>query len=69
VKQSEESAKIDSAVPQADIERIVIKNANLTIVVDDPSLTLDEITRMTEEMGGYVVLANLYQQELGDARW
>lgn len=62
----EESSKIDSAVPQADIERIVIKNANLSIVVNDPSLTLDEITRMTEVMGGYVVAANLYQQELGD---
>lgn len=42
------------------IERIVIKNANLSIVVVDPPSSLDMISKMAEEMGGFVVNANLY---------
>lgn len=42
------------------VERMVIKNANLSIVVDDPSVSLDQISAMAEEMGGFVVNANLY---------
>lgn len=48
----------------ADVERLVIKNGNLSIVVDDPSGSVDRISRMAEEMGGFVVSANLYQSEL-----
>ena len=44
-------------------ERIVIKNANLTIVVDDPSSSLDKINAMADEMGGFVVSANLYTSQ------
>ncbi|OGO34163.1 MAG: hypothetical protein A2Z16_06200 [Chloroflexi bacterium RBG_16_54_18] len=50
--------------PPADTERLVIKNGNLSIVVDDPSGSVDRISRMAEEMGGFVVSANLYQSEL-----
>jgi len=50
--------------PPADVERLVIKNGNLSIVVDDPSGSVDRISRMAEEMGGFVVSANLYQSEL-----
>jgi hypothetical protein len=42
----------------------VIKNATLTIVVDDPAASMDAIARMADEMGGYVVTANLYQMPL-----
>lgn len=45
----------------ADIVRIVIRNANLTIVVDDPSQSMTTIARMAETMGGYVVASNLYK--------
>jgi hypothetical protein len=44
-------------------ERLVIKNAALTIVVDDPSQTVDAISRMAEELGGYVVSADLSYTE------
>lgn len=41
--------------------RIVIENANMTIVVSDPGLAMEEITRMAKEMGGFVVRSNLYK--------
>lgn len=44
--------------------RLVIKNADLSIVVDDPSLSLDHIARLADEMGGFVVSANLYHTRL-----
>jgi hypothetical protein len=47
-------------------ERLVIKDANLVIVVDDPSLSLDRITRLAEDLGGFVVYANLYQTETSE---
>lgn len=43
------------------IERLVIRNANLSIVVVDPVAVMEEISRMAEGMGGYVVNSNLYQ--------
>ncbi len=46
--------------PLPDVERIVIKNASLSIVVNDPSISMDTISKMAEEMGGFVVSANLY---------
>lgn len=46
------------------VERIVIKNANLTIVVSDPPETLERILRLADEMGGYVVSANQYNTRL-----
>lgn len=45
-------------------ERLVIKNADLTVVVSDPSGSMDAIARMAEEMGGFVVSANLYHVEM-----
>jgi hypothetical protein len=45
-------------------ERIVIKNGNLDIVVADPAASMERISRLAEELGGFVVSANLYQQQL-----
>ncbi|MDO9545442.1 MAG: DUF4349 domain-containing protein [Pelolinea sp.] len=42
-------------------ERIVIKNASLSIVVQDPSTAMESITDMAEGMGGFVVNSNLYK--------
>ncbi len=39
--------------------RIVIKNANLTLVVKTPDTSLNAIAKMAEGMGGYVVSSNL----------
>ncbi len=46
------------------VNRIVIKNANLTIVVDDPKATMENISKMAEDMGGFVVNANLTHNTL-----
>lgn len=45
------------------VERIVIKNANLTIVVSDPSASMDTIAAMAESMGGFVVSSNSYKTQ------
>ncbi|MBW6473964.1 MAG: DUF4349 domain-containing protein [Anaerolineaceae bacterium] len=37
------------------IERIVIRNADLSIVVDEPLEAMNTIGRMAERMGGYIV--------------
>lgn len=47
-------------------DRLVIKNASLEIVVDDPEESMDSIARLAERMGGYVVSANLYQNVLSN---
>jgi uncharacterized lipoprotein YehR (DUF1307 family) len=41
------------------VERVVLKNADLSIVVPDPAASMDKITRMAEQMGGYVVSSSL----------
>ncbi|MCD6356367.1 MAG: DUF4349 domain-containing protein, partial [Anaerolineaceae bacterium] len=53
------SSSFEATAP--DTERIVIKNANLTVVVVDPSTALDAIGNMAEEMGGFIVYSNLYK--------
>jgi hypothetical protein len=61
---AEESYRSDIQNQADAAERIVIKNASLALVVDDPSASMDNISRLAEEMGGFVVNANLYQQFL-----
>jgi hypothetical protein len=41
--------------------RLVIHTANLNIVVLDPGASMDAITNMANEMGGFVVTSNLYK--------
>jgi hypothetical protein len=41
------------------VERIVLKNASLSIVVPDPANSMDRIIKMAERMGGFVVSSNL----------
>ena len=50
-----------AARPTGDAERIVIKNANLSIVVADPAFSMEAIAKMAEGMGGFVVSSNLYK--------
>jgi len=45
--------------------RLVIRNADLAIVVKDPKASMAEITKLAEEMGGFVVSSNLYQSYYG----
>ena len=46
-------SSFDSTV--VDSERIVIKNASVSIVVPDPSFAMESITDMAEDMGGFIV--------------
>ncbi len=48
------------------VDRLVIKNANLSMAVDDPLKSMDNITHMTEAMGGFVVTADMIQQTLSN---
>lgn len=50
----------------AAVERLVIQNADLSIVVIDPEAKMDEIARMAEDMGGFVVSKNVYQTTTGN---
>ncbi len=68
-KAYQESASADSASPSgsgqggasAEVKRIVIMDASLEIVVADPAGSMDTITRMANDMGGFVVSSNLYK--------
>jgi len=42
-------------------ERLVIKNAHLALVVPDPAASMDRISALADEMGGFVVYARLSQ--------
>ena len=42
-------------------ERLVIENADLSIVVKDPKTRMKEINDLAKELGGFVVSSNLYQ--------
>jgi len=50
---------VSNLVPQQ--ERMVIQNADLSIVVTDPKVKMDAISAMATRMGGFVVSSNLYQ--------
>ncbi len=43
------------------IDRIVIKNASLSIVVADPNASMDAIASLADEYSGWVVSSNLYK--------
>ena len=47
-------------------DRLVIQNAELIIVVDDPPQTMDAVARMAAEMGGFVVTSNQYKTRTED---
>jgi hypothetical protein len=46
-------------------ETLVIRNADLTLVVVDPAQTSDDIGELAEDLGGFVVSSNVYQTSYG----
>jgi len=46
-------------------ERMVIRTANLDLIVPDTEQALERIQSLAEELGGYVVSLNTYQYEQG----
>jgi uncharacterized beta-barrel protein YwiB (DUF1934 family) len=65
---AEESAPSSGGggVETANVERLVIQNADLAIVVSDVEGRMEEIQKMAEEMGGFVVSSNLYESYTSD---
>jgi len=59
------NAAASNTASQADVERKIIKDANLSIVVQDPVQSMDDITALAEQSGGYVVSSNIYQNSYG----
>lgn len=45
------------------LKQMVIMNADLSIAVDDPALSLDEIQKLAKELGGFTVSSNLYKTQ------
>ena len=61
VMERDEGASFNAVSAQLpETRRIVIQDASMTIVVDDPSSSMESIALMAEEMGGFVISANLY---------
>jgi hypothetical protein len=50
----------------AAVERLVIQNADLSIVVVNPEAKMDAIGKMAEDMGGFVVSKNVFQTTTGN---
>ncbi|HLC06051.1 MAG TPA: DUF4349 domain-containing protein [Anaerolineales bacterium] len=51
---------------QAAVERLVIRTASLSIVVHDPAGSAKEISRLADELGGFVVSSNVYESTFSD---
>jgi hypothetical protein len=43
------------------VEQMIIKNASLNILVDDPMKTLADVMELASDMGGFTVTSNSYQ--------
>ena len=41
--------------------RLVVRNANLVLVVSDPAKSVEDIGRMAEQMDGFIVSSNVHQ--------
>lgn len=58
---------VANALPESQ-QRMVIENADMSIVVVEPQSKMDAIAAMAERMGGFVVSSNLYETSLGNGR-
>lgn len=54
------SASVDAA-GAAPVKQMVIMNATLSILVDDPTVALSDIMKLADNMGGFTVSSNSYQ--------
>jgi hypothetical protein len=53
------------AANYADVERLIIRNASLDLVVPDTETALDEINDLVGELDGYIVESNVYKYQEG----
>ena len=63
------SAPAREAASAADAQapRLVIRNANLSVVVTDPAAAVERISALAAESGGFVVGSNVYQASTDEA--
>lgn len=61
-------AATESPAEPGSADRLIIKNADLSIVVDDPASAVGAITQLAETSGGFVVSVSAYQTMLGGQR-
>jgi hypothetical protein len=50
-----------SVVEQAQIDRLVIKNATLSLIVKDPVASADSLSALAQSLGGFIVSSHVYQ--------
>jgi hypothetical protein len=48
---------------QIDTERMIVRTGDIRLVVDDIAITLDDITGIAEDSGGYVVSSNKWKEQ------
>lgn len=48
---------------EAESTQMIMMTANLSIAVDDPSVTLTDVQKLAKEMGGFTVYSNLYKTQ------
>jgi hypothetical protein len=63
---SSDLAQTDTTSQPASTDRLVVKNADLSIVVKDVNARVKAIQDMAAAMGGFVVSANVYQTTTSD---
>jgi len=63
----EEDGSFTAGVQEVQQQRIVLKNANITIKVEDPAEVINRIAFMAERRGGFVVSSSTYQSYYYDA--
>ena len=63
-----EIAPVPDASPSQAQERIVIQNADLTLVVKDPQTKMTEIAALARKLGGFVVSSNMSQVNLSQGQ-
>jgi hypothetical protein len=56
-----------NAIVASTQERLVIRNANLSVVVEDPAASVEAISALAESMGGFVVSSNVFETSFGDS--
>ena len=58
-------ASDSGAANYSSVERLIVRNASLSMVVPDTEAAIDEINELVDELGGYVVESSTYQYQEG----
>jgi len=64
VQESVAPVGLDTEISQVLQKRMVIMNADLTIVIRDPQAKMEEIAALAKSLGGFVISMEIYQTSL-----